>query len=128
MNSKNQERLQNRKRGSNRWNNATREWKKKRGESKKKRKRISFFLPLISVLVLSVLLLFSISLHFLLLTLPPHRRSFFFSPPSVWNWVGFMFKMECPSTLTLKKDIERDLCMAEKRMEDCFLCDTILVQ
>lgn len=39
-----------------------------------------------------------------------------------------MFKMECPSTLTLKKDIERDLCMAEKRMEDCFLCDTILVQ
>lgn len=39
-----------------------------------------------------------------------------------------MFKIECPSTLTLKKDIERDLCMAGKRMEDCFLHHIIFVQ
>lgn len=75
------ERLQNRKICANRWNNATGEWKKKKGETnierKKKRKRNYFFLPLIFVLVLSVFLLFSIFLHFLTLTLPPHRRIFF---------------------------------------------------
>lgn len=38
-----------------------------------------------------------------------------------------MFKMGHP-ILTLKKDTERDLCMAEKRMEDHFLCHAILAQ
>lgn len=115
-------------RDSNRWNNATGEWRKNKGEtnteSKKKRKKI-FFLHLISILVLSIFLFLFPSSFLKSLS---SQMVFFFFSHSIWNWVGFLLKMECPSTLTLRTDIERDLCKAERRMEDHSLCHTILVQ